>query len=179
MSIRNIENDEEKLIEGGEIDFKLELYELLNEPNINFEENSIHFSYSNLGNLLKSWVFYNDINLSNIVFHTRKIKHQKEEEMPSEIKNEKKIKKPPAHNKQQKVESTLPYILICYVNDRYNNKFKFENIKWKIRIFSDYTISFVKDLSKISHEDKIKTEWEINQPGRKLKASDSRKKFLV
>ena len=86
MSIRNIENDEEKLIEGGEIDFKLELYELLNEPNINFEENSIHFSYSNLGNLLKSWVFYNDINLSNIVFHTRKIKHQKEEEMSSEIK---------------------------------------------------------------------------------------------
>ena len=179
LSIRNIENDEEKLIEGGEIDFKLELYELLNEPNINFEENSIHFSYSNLGNLLKSWVFYNDINLSNIVFHTRKIKHQKEEEMSSEIKNEKKIKKPPAHNKQQKVESTLPYILICYVNDRFNNKFKFENIKWKIRIFSDYIISFVKDLSKISHEDKIKTEWEINQPGRKLKASDSRKKFLV
>ena len=37
----------------------------------------------------------------------------------------------------------------------------------------------MKDLSKISHEEKIKTEWELNQPGRKIIASDSRKKFLV
>ena len=48
-----------------------------------------------------------------------------------------------------------------------------------MRIFSDNIISFVKDLSKINHEDKIKNEWEINQPGRKMIASDSRKKFLV
>jgi hypothetical protein len=48
-----------------------------------------------------------------------------------------------------------------------------------MRIFSDNIISFVKDLSKISHEDKIKNEWEINQPGRKIIASNSRKKFLV
>ena len=176
LSIRHVENDNEKLIEGGEIDFKLELYELLNEPNINFEENSIHFSYSNLGNLLKSWLFYNDINLSNIVFYTRK-STPKEEENITEKKNEKKPKKPAPT--KSKGESVLPYILICYVNDRYNNKFKFENIKWKMRIFSDNIISFVKDLSKISHENKLKSEWEINQPGRKLKASDSRKKFLI
>ena len=129
-----------------------------------------------MGNLLKSWVFYNDINLSNIVFYTRKLSQQKEEE--TDKKNEKKAKKPPTQGKS-KGESTLPYILICYVNDRYNNKFKFDNIKWKMRIFSDNIISFVKDLSKISHEDKLKSEWEVNQPGRKLKASDSRKKFLV
>jgi hypothetical protein len=73
LSVREIENEEEKLIENGEIDFKLELYELTNEPNINFEQDSIHFSYSNLGNLLKSWVFYNDINLTNIVFYSRKV----------------------------------------------------------------------------------------------------------
>ena len=176
LSIRHVENDNEKLIEGGEIDFKLELYELLNEPNINFEENSINFSYSNLGNLLKSWLFYNDINLSNIVFYTRK-STPKEEENITEKKNEKKPKKPAPS--KSKGESVLPYILICYVNDRYNNKFKFENIKWKMRIFSDNIISFVKDLSKISHENKLKSEWEINQPGRKLKASDSRKKFLI
>ena len=178
LSIRNVENDTEQLIEGGEVDFKLELYELLNEPNINFEQNSIHFSYSNLGNLLKSWIFYNDINLSNIVFYTRKLTEKKEEETGGDSKKaEKKVKKSPAQ--KSKGESTLPYILICYVNDRYNNKFKFENIKWKMRIFSDNIISFVKDLSKISHEEKIKSEWEINQPGRKLKASDSRKKFLI
>ena len=178
LSIRYVDKDKEELIEGGEIDFKLELYELLNEPNINFEENSIHFSYSNLGNLLKSWIFYNDINLSNIVFYTRKLEPKEEEVTTTDKKNEKKAKKPAAQGKS-KNESTLPYILICYVNDRYNNKFKFENIKWKMRIFSDYVISFVKDVSKINHEDKIKNEWEINQPGRKIKASDSRKKFLV
>ena len=173
LSIRYVENDTEQLIEGGEIDFKLELYELLNEPNINFEQNSIHFSYSNLGNLLKSWTFYNDINLSNIVFYTRKAT-PKEEELNDTTK---KIKKPAAQSKIK--ENILPYILICYVNDRFNNRFKFENIKWKMRIFSDNIISFVKDLSKINHEDKIKNEWEINQPGRKMIASDSRKKFLV
>ena len=174
LSIRYVENDTEKLIEGGEIDFKLELYELLNEPNINFEENSIHFSYSNLGKLLKSWTFYNDINLSNIVFYTRKSLPKEEENV--EMKNDKKKKQVP----QGKIkEIILPYILICYVKDRFNNRFKFENIKWKMRIFSDNIISFVKDLSKISHENKIKNEWEINQPGRKIIASDSRKKFLV
>ena len=75
----------------------MELYELLNEPNINFEQNSIHFSYSNLGNLLKSWIFYNDINLSNIVFYTRKLTEKKEEETGGDNKKaEKKVKKPPA-----------------------------------------------------------------------------------
>jgi hypothetical protein len=48
-----------------------------------------------------------------------------------------------------------------------------------MRIFTDNIISFVKDTSKISHEEKLKNEWEINQPGRKLKASDSRKKYLL
>ena len=178
LSIRLNENGEEKLIQDGEVDFKLELYELTNEPNINFEQNSIHFSYSNLGKLLKSWVFYNDINLTNVVFYSRKAALNKEEENINEKKNEKKVKKP-VPNIKGKNENNLPYILICYVNDRYNNTFKFDNIKWKIRIFSDNMISFVKDLSKISHENKIKNEWEMNQPGRKLKASDSRKKFLI
>ena len=181
LSIRYIDNKGvENIIENGEIDFKLELYELLNEPNINFEQNSIHFSYSNLGNLLKSWIFYNDINLSNIVFYSRKLQPKEEEITGGDNKkNEKKIKKPNAAQSKSKNENVLPYILICYVNDRFNNTFNFDNIKWKIRIFSDNIISFVKDLSKINHEDKIKTEWEVNEPGRKLKASDSRKKFLI
>jgi hypothetical protein len=48
-----------------------------------------------------------------------------------------------------------------------------------MRIFSDNVICFVKDTSKLSHEEKIKNEWEINEPRRKLKASDSRKKYLI
>jgi hypothetical protein len=181
LSMRHVENEEEKLIEDGEIDFKLELYELINEPNINFEQDSIHFSYSNIGNLLKSWVFYNDINLSNIVFYTRKSTPKEEQTQLSDgnKKNDKKIKSPKPVAKGKANESILPYVLICYVNDRYNNKFKFDNIQWRMRIFSDNVISFVKDTSKLSHEEKIKNEWEINEPGRKLKASDSRKKYLI
>ena len=180
LSVREIENEEEKLIENGEIDFKLELYELLNEPNINFEQDSIHFSYSNIGNLLKSWVFYNDINLTNIVFYTRKVLPKEEPQITdSNKKNNKSKKKVTPPPKGKKEEAILPYVLICYVNDRYNNKFKFDNIQWRMRIFTDNIISFVKDTSKISHEEKIKNEWEINQPGRKLKASDSRKKYLL
>ena len=180
LSIRQIENEEEKLIEGGEIDFKLELYELINEPNINFEQDSIHFSYSNIGNLLKSWIFYNDINLSNIVFYTRKNTPKDETQISDgNKKSDRKLKKASPITKSKNNESILPYVLICYVNDRFNNKFKFDNIKWKLRVFCDNIISFVKDNSKISHEDKIKNEWELNQPGRKLKASDSRKKYLI
>ena len=180
LSIRQVENEEEQLIENGEIDFKLELYELINEPNINFEQDSIHFSYSNLAKLLKSWVFYNDINLSNIVFYSRKNTPKEEQQISDENKkNDKKDKKPKPVAKGKNNENLLPYVLICYVNDRFNNKFKFDNIQWKMRIFSDNIISFVKDTSKISHEEKIKNEWELNQPGRKLKASDSRKKYLI
>jgi hypothetical protein len=107
--VREIENEEEKLIENGEIDFKLELYELLNEPNINFEEDSIHFSYSNLGNLLKSWIFYNDINLTNIVFYSRKVVPKEEPQITDSNKKGNKSKKkviPPPKGKKE--ESILP-----------------------------------------------------------------------
>ena len=180
LNIFEIENGEEKLIENGEIDFKLELFELMIEPNINFEKDSIHFSYSNIGNLIKSWIFYNYIHLSNIVFYSRKSIPKEEPQITDankkKDKNKKKVTPIP---KGKKEENILPYVLICYVNDRFNNRFKFDNIHWRIRVFSDNIISFVKDISKISHEEKIKNEWEINQPGRKLKASDSRKRYLI
>ena len=181
LSIRQLdENGEEKLIENGEIDYKLELFELLNEPNINFEPDSIHFSYSNIGKLLKSWIFYNDIHLSNIVFYSRKYIPKEEPQITETNKKKDKNKKKAAPtSKNKKEEPILPYVLICYVNDRFNNRFKFDKIQWRMRVFSDNIISFVKDISKFAHEDKIKNEWEINQPGRKLKAIDSRKRYLI
>ena len=145
-----------------ECDFKLELYQLTNEPNDNFEINPIHFSYSNVGTLLISENFYNSITISNIVFHSKRIDESKKDK-----------------NKKSKDNYILPYILICYINDRLNNNFKFDKIKWNIRIFSNYILSFVKDNSKISHENKIKNEWEIAEVGRKLKALKSRKKFII
>ena len=160
LEITNKDKDKNNKFEN--CDFLLELFQLTNEPNDNFEMNPIHFSYSNVGTLLKSEVFYNSITLSNIVFYSKKLESKAKEK-----------------NKKSKDNYILPYILICYVNDRLNNNFKFDNIKWNIRIFSNNILSFVKDNSKIDHENKIKEEWEINQEGRRLKASESRKKFLI
>ena len=160
LTITNKENN--NLIKN--CDFKLELYQLINEPNDNFELNPIHFSYSNVGNLIKSEIFYNSITISNIILNTK-----------NKIENNTKEKE---KNKKNK-EYILPYILICYINDRLNNNFKLDNITWNIRIFSNNMLSFVKDNSKLEHENKIKEGWEENKEGRKLKASESRKKFLV
>ena len=159
LTIINKENN--YLVE--KCDFRLEIYQLVNEPNDNFELNPIHFSYSNVGNLIKSEIFYNSITISNIVFYTNS-------------KSENKTKE---KNKKNKENYTLPYIIICYINDRLNNNFSLDKIKWNIRIFSNNMISFVKDNSKLEHENKIKEGWEENKEGRKLKASESRKKFLV
>ena len=179
LKIRKKTDEGEILIEKGIIDFSLELYQLIKEPNINFEMNSIHFSYSNIGHLIKKWNFYNDITLSNIVFNIKKSNPKDEPQISDDRNSDKnKIKKPKTNSGQEK-EQILPYVLICYVNDRFNNKFSFENIKWNIKVFSDNTISFVKDISKTSHEEKIKEDWETNQPGRKLLASDSRKRYLL
>ena len=162
INLEIINKDKDKNNKFQNCDFLLELYQLTNEPNDNFELNPIHFSYSNVGTLLKSEVFYNNITLSNLVFYSKKLNENKTKDK----------------NKKNK-EYILPYVLICYVNDRLNNNFKFDNIKWNIRIFSNNILSFVKDNSKFDHENKIKEEWEINQEGRKLKASESRKKFLI
>ena len=63
---------------------------------------------------------------------------------------------PPTDNSNPKSAKTkeaeiLPYLLICHVNDRINNNFKMDTIKWAIRIFSDNMLSFVKDTSKVQH----------------------------
>ena len=183
VSVREMIDNEAKLLNNGEVDLNLELYELIVEPNINFQKEPIQFSYSDIGILKKSWTFYDDINITNIVFYGKKFIPPEENNdnlQPSssrkQTKNNKSSKK---LTKNKKEDYYLPYVLICYINDILNNKINYENIQWKIRIFSDNIISFVKNKSKISHEKKVKQEWEDNQPGRKILASASRKKFLI
>lgn len=162
----------------NECNFTLELYQLTIEPNINFEINPIHFSYSNVGTLLKSDTFYNSIALTNIVFYSKKI--EKDESKNNNTKPKEKEKEKGKNYKESNKESfSFPYILICYVNDRQNFNFKFDKIKWNIRVFSNYMLSFVKDTSKISHENKTKEDWEIGHEGRKIKASESRKRYIA
>ena len=151
-----------------ECDYKLELYQLTEEPNVNHKLNSIHFSYSNVATLLKCETFYNSITLSNIIFYSRKPPKNEEEINDNNIKS--------TNNKNNYI---LPYVLICYVNDRINNNFKFDKIKWNIRIFSDNILSFVKDTSKTDHENKIKEGWKNSPEGRKILAAESRKKFKI
>ena len=167
----DIINEDKDNVLFNECNFTLELYQLTIEPNINFEINPIHFSYSNVGTLLKSETFYNSITLTNLLFYSQK-KNEKEESKNDNNKIKEKCK-------NNKDSFSFPYILICYVNDRQNYNFKFDKIKWNIRVFSNYMLSFVKDTSKISHENKIKEDWEIGHEGRKIKASKSRKKYIA
>jgi len=53
------------------------------------------------------------------------------------------------------------------------------DIYWKIIVFSTDPICFVKNTMKEDKETAIKEEWEINEPGRALKASISRKKYFL
>ena len=53
------------------------------------------------------------------------------------------------------------------------------NINWKITIFTNNLICFIKNNSKINHENKLKLKWEEDEKGRKIKASNSRKSFLI
>ena len=53
------------------------------------------------------------------------------------------------------------------------------DIYWKIIVFSTDPICFVKNTMKEDKETAIKEEWDINEPGRALKASMSRKKYFL
>ena len=98
-------------------------------------------------------------------------------------KNEskKQNKKKKKENKSKKnQEIILPYLLICYMEDRKTfENIDLSNINWKITIFTNNLICFIKNNSKINHENKLKLNWEEEQNGRALKANHSRKYFLI
>ena len=148
---------------------KLELYKLIKEPSLNFSSNSTPFSYSNQGILIKKWDFYNEIIISNLNFEGEIIQDKK-----------KKIEK--KDNKEEEKQIYI-YSLICYF-DLSEIDIEFINndkniLGYTIRIFSSNYIGFIKDCSKIEHEHLIKEEWENKDSGRTLRASKSRKRYLL
>ena len=149
----------------------IELYKLTKEPSLDFCPNSIPFSYSNQGTLIKKWNFYNEIILSNLILYGESISNEKKG------KNEKK------DDLKEEDKNVHIYELICYFDISEIDKEILENksndIGFTIRIFSSNNIGFIKDFSKDQHEKLIKEEWENKDSGRTLRASKSRKKFLL
>ena len=148
----------------------IELYKLTKKPSLDFCSNSIPFSYSNQGTLIKRWNFYNEIIISNLILYGKSISNEKKG------KNE---------NKEDLKEDENIYIyeLICYFDiseiDSEILQNKTNDIAFTMRIFLSNNIGFIKDFSKEQHEKLIKEEWESNDSGRSLRASKSRKKFLL
>ena len=53
------------------------------------------------------------------------------------------------------------------------------DVYWKISVFSTDALSFIKNTIKEDKEKEVIESWEINEPGRKIKAEQSRKRYFV
>ena len=53
------------------------------------------------------------------------------------------------------------------------------DVYWKISVFSTDALTFIKNTIKEDREKAVIESWEINEPGRKIKAEKSRKKYFV
>ena len=53
------------------------------------------------------------------------------------------------------------------------------DIYWKISVFSTDTLTFLKNTIKEDKEKAVIESWEVNEPGRKVKAEKSRKKYFA
>ena len=58
------------------------------------------------------------------------------------------------------------------------NEYK-DDIYWKISVFTTDALTFVKNTIKEDKEKEVMESWEIAEPGRKIKAEKSRKKYFV
>ena len=94
------------------------------------------------------------------------------------------IKGKPYRNMESKKNINY-YIIKCFIEpesapnfltniEEYN-----DNFYWSIIVFSTEPVVFVKNTLKEDEENEIKNNWEINEPGRALKANLSREKFLI
>ena len=145
----------------------LELYKLTKEPSLDYCDNSIKFSYSNEGKLIKKWDFYNEIVIPDLVLY-------------GDLINQDKTKK---NEKKELKEEINIYLLLCYFDiseiDTELLTNESNDLAYTIRVFSSNNIGFINDTSKKEHEKLIKEEWENNDSGRVLRASRSRKRYLL
>ena len=94
------------------------------------------------------------------------------------------IKGKPYRNMEYKKNNNF-YIIKCFIQPENAPNFLTniseynDNFYWNIIVFSTDPVLFVKNTLKEDEENEIKNNWEINEPGRALKANLSREKFLI
>ena len=125
--------------------------------------------YDKEDNLIYSTDFYNKITLHNLIFEGQMIESKGKKEKGKEEEN----------------QTNKPYRLICYLDEsELQDNFKYLNpdneyFDWTIRVFSSDTLGFCEDTHKEDEERAVIASWEENEPGRKEKAKNSRKRFLL
>ena len=123
-------------------------------------------------NIIFTSDFYNSITLHNIILETTTFNIQ-----------DQKNKKTKVENNENEENENSPYRLICYLDETELpedfNVTNIEGIEWIIRIYPSDTIGFCEDTSKEDLEKAIINSWEENEPGRKEKAKNSRRRFLL
>ena len=126
--------------------------------------------YDQEDNLMYTTDFYNSITLHNIIFEGQIIQDSKG----------KKDK-----GKEEENQINKPYRLICYIDETelpenftYINP-AYQYFDWVIKVFSSDTLGFCEDTHKEDEEKAVIASWEENEPGRKVKAKNSRKRFLL
>ena len=152
-----------------------ELYHLTKEPSLDFVKDSLKFSYSNQGELIGKWHFYNTLTLVNLNLNGELLIQDKDPK--------KKGKKDQSIDTKQLSTTNYPYLLLCYFDITEVNKDIIDdinnNIGYTIRVFASNSIAFIKDTSKEDHEKLMIDEWEAKDEGRSLRAVKSRKKYLL
>lgn len=135
--------------------------------------------------------FFESIIIPNILFEgnpssaaseeTQKVSNKKGGGAAAKASDKKEALNLEAQNLENfKEKENTPYSIICAV-DASEAPFwlKSEEIEWSIRVFSSDSLAFVKDTSKEQFEKSLKDSWEVNEPGRALKAKTSRFKFIL
>ena len=165
--ISNLEKDENHHI-------ILELYQLTKEPSLDFIDNSMKFSYSNQGELIRQWKFANSINISNLIFIGDLLPDlKKRKNTVGKNINDSKIE-------EEENKKLFPYVLLCYIDIQKLSDINIpDDLGYIIRVYPSNTIAFIKDKTKEEHEKLLKEKWEENDEGRGLLAVKSRKKFLL
>ena len=152
-----------------------ELYQLVDSSNEDVPLIDKKFSYGLRGKLIKSYEGFNCLTIPHMCFEGSLLSNDepKRKIIGKPSMNIPIIDTPPIQ--------TYPYLFICYIDHdvnitKYLSQYK---LSWVIRVFPSNTLSFVKDTSKEEHEKKLKNSWEENEPGRSLKAANSRKRFIL
>ena len=164
------EENEEKKELNDKIKIILQVYQLKDPQSSEFPLIESKYSHNLRGVLLHTIESINSILIPHITFKGGLLVEDKKK--PNQKKNEQEQPPPPQF---------FPYLLICFIDESIDiqNSIACNKLKWRINVYCNDYLCFVKDTSKEDHEKELKESWEINEPGRKEIAKLSRRRFLL